>query len=123
MRPRRNANRPAGAEIVIALDRLQIVVENLITIVRAVGDRNVSLFIDLESMRQTKLAWLPASPFVARLSDEPAVLIELHNSIVAVSIGHEDVPLRVPTHIRWPAKNVFLRWRVRARSACGSAFN
>src|SRR5262245_1666144 len=105
MRPGRNANGPASAQIVISLDRLQIVVENLITIVRAIGDPHVSLSIDLQSMRQIELARLAAGPFAARLRDESAVLIELHDSIVAIPIGHEDVPLRVPTHIRRPAKN------------------
>src|SRR5262249_23107500 len=74
-------------------------------------------------MRQIELARLPARPFAARLSEESAVLVELHDAIVAIPIRDEDVALRVPTHIRRPAENVFLRWRVRARTGRDSAFN
>jgi len=38
--------------------------------------------------------------------DEPPVLVELHDARVAVAVGHEDVPLRVPANIGLPMERI-----------------
>ena len=51
VRPLRNTDRPADSEIVVGLDRFEIVVEDLVSDVGAVGDPDVALAIDLETVR------------------------------------------------------------------------
>ena len=63
-------------------------------------------------MRQVKLAGSVAGSLASRLCDEPAVFVVLHHAVIAVAVGDEDVALRVPSHIRGAAKDVFLRRRV-----------
>ena len=69
MRPLRNANGPAGTQVVVRLDRFQIVVKDLIAIVSSVGDPDVALSVDLQPMRQIELTGLPACPFAAGLRE------------------------------------------------------
>src|SRR5262245_48524454 len=123
MRALRNAYGPAGTQIVVGFDWFQIVVENLIAIVGPVGDPDVALSIDLQSMRQTELTGLTACPFAAGLRKKSAVLIKLDDAIVAIAVADEDVPLRIPSDIRRPAENVFLRRRIRARSGSYGSFH
>ena len=123
VRTLRHAHGPAGAEVVIARLRLEVVVEDLVTVVGAVGDPDVALSIDLEPVRQIELAGLFAGLLAADLREEPAVLVELHHAVVAVAVGHEDIALRVPSHVRRTAEDVLLRRRVRAGGRRDGAVN
>src|SRR3989454_8635897 len=114
VRARRNANGPANSKVVVDLLRLEVVVEDLVPKVRAVGDPDVALPIDLQPVRQVELTGFLTGVLTARLREEPAVLVELHHAVVAVSIGDENVALRVETHIRRAAENVLLCGTVRA---------
>src|SRR3989442_14511527 len=67
MRALRNANGPTDAEVVIDLLRLEVVVEDLIPDVGAVGYPDVALPVDLKPMRQVKLTRFLTGLLVARL--------------------------------------------------------
>src|SRR5207248_10549229 len=112
MRPRRNANGPADAKVIEDLLRLKVVVQDLVPDVGAVGDPDITLPVHLKPVRQVELTGFFAGLLATHLSEELSVLIKLHNAVVAVSIGYENVALRIPTHVRRPAKNVFLRRRI-----------
>src|SRR3989442_3641189 len=115
MRALRNANRPTDAQVVVDLLRLEIVVEDLIPDVGAVGYPDIALPVVLKPVRQVELAGFFTGFLVARLRQEPAVLVELHYAVIAVSIGDENVALRIPGHVRRTTENVFLCGRVWTR--------
>src|SRR5439155_12139943 len=105
---------PSGAEIGDLPDRLQIVVELLVAVVRSVGHPDVAALVDLKTVRQVEFSKLVARLFAADLRDEAAVLVVLHDAVVAVAVRDEDVALWIPTHIRRTTENVFLRRGIRA---------
>src|SRR6185437_10755770 len=110
----RDADCPADAEIGDFPDRLQIVVEHLVTEVRAVGDPDIALAVDLHAVRQVKLAKPLAGFLAACLGQETALRVVFHDAVVAVAVGDEDVALRIPTHIGRTAEDIFLRRRIGA---------
>ena len=114
MRALRNANGPTHTKVVVDGLRLEVVVEDLVPDVGAVGYPDVALPVNLESVRQVELTGFLTGLLAAHLCEEPAVLVELHHTIIAVAIGDENVALRVPSHICRTAENVFLCGRVRA---------
>src|SRR3954470_9063463 len=114
VRPRGNAQRPSGAEIGDFLDRLEIVVELLVPVVRPIRHPDVAALVDLQPVRQIELAERGARLLAAGLRDEAAVLVVLHDAIVAVAVGDEDVALRIPAHVRRSTQDVLLRRRIRA---------
>ena len=113
MRALRHAGGPADADVVIRGLRLQVVVENLIAEVGAVGDIDVALTIDLETVRKRELAGLLAGLLAAHLGDEAAILVELHHAVVAIAVGDENVALRIPAHIGWTAEDILFGRRIR----------
>src|SRR5256885_7175376 len=117
MRSGGDAQGPSRAEIGNLFDWLQIVVELLIAVVGPVGYPHVTAPVDLETVRQVEFAERLARLLAAGLRDEAAVLVVLHDAIVAVAIGDEDVPLRIEADIAGPAEDVLLRRRVRTRRA------
>src|SRR5882762_8240725 len=116
----RDAQGPSGAEIGDLSDRFQIVVELLIAVVGPVGYPYVTAPVNLKTVRQVEFAELLARLLAAGLRDEAAVLVVLHDAIVAVSIGDENVALRIETDIARAAEDVLLRRRVRARRDDGA---
>src|SRR6266851_5255297 len=115
MRSGGDAQRPSRAEIGNLPDRFQIVVELLIAVVGPVGHPYVTAPVNLEPVRQVEFAELLARLLAAGLRDEAAVPVVLHDAIVAVAIGDEDVALRIETDIARAAEDVLLRRRVRTR--------
>jgi hypothetical protein len=69
-------------------------------------------------MRRVELVRLAPANCAPHLSDVPPVLVELHDPMVDVSIGHEDVALRIPPDVGWPGEDVSLRRR-RIALRCG----
>jgi len=59
-------------------------------------------------VRQVELAGRLAGLFAADLGEEAAVLVELHDAVVAVAVRHEDVALGIPADIGRAAENIFL---------------
>src|SRR5258706_9596327 len=114
VRARRNADCPADAKIGDLADRFQIVVEHLVAEVRAVGDPDIALAVDLHAVRQVELAKALTGFLAAGLRQEAALGVVFHDAIVAVAVGDEDVALRVPAHIGRTAEDVFFRRRIRA---------
>src|SRR3989442_3690871 len=112
MRSGGDAQRPSRAEIGHLSDRLQIVVELLIAVVGPVGHPYVTAPVDLETVRQVEFAELLARLLASGLRDEAAVLVVLHDAIVAVAIGDEDVALRIEADIARAAEDVLLCRRV-----------
>ena len=123
VRPWRNTNGPADAEVVVHVFGLRLLSRTWYRIVGAVGDPDVTLPIDLKPVRQVELAGSFARLFAARLRQEPAVLVELHDAVIAVAIGNEDVALRIPSDIRRAAENIFLCRRVRSVGRRDCAFD
>ena len=115
MRSGGDAQRPSGTEIGNLFDRFQIVVELLIAVVGPVGHPDVTAAVNLETVRQVEFAELLARLLAAGLRDEAAVLVVLHDAIVAVAVGDEDVALRIEADIARAAEDVLLRRRVRTR--------
>src|SRR5882672_7961982 len=111
----RDAQGPSGAEIGDLSDRFQIVVELLIAVVGPVGYPYVTAPINLETVRQVEFAELLPCLLAADLRDEAAVLVVLHDAIVAVAICDEDVALRIEADIARAAEDVLLRRRIRTR--------
>ena len=111
MRARRDADRPRVADVVVDRLDVQVVVEDLDARVAAIADVDVSLRIHRHRVRQVELPGLVAAR--ARLLDEPAVLVELHDARVAVAVGDEDVAGRVPADVGRPAEHIVLRRRRR----------
>src|SRR5207237_4945540 len=66
------------------------------------------------TVRQVEFSKLVARLFTADLRDEAAVLVVLHDAVVAVAVRDEDVALWIPTHIRRTTESVFLRRWIRA---------
>src|SRR5262245_61326779 len=108
MRPRRDADRPRIADVVVDRFHVQIVVEHLDASVAAVADIDVAVGIHRHRVRQVQLAASAAAR--PSLLDESSVLVELHDARVAISIGHEDIPRRIKAHVSGPAEDVWL-WR------------
>src|SRR2546422_9849588 len=123
MRSAGDAQRPSGAEIGNLPDRLQIVVELLIAVVGPVGHPDVAAQINLETVRQVEFAELLPCLLAADLRDEAAVLVVLHDAIVAVAIGDEDVALRIEADIARAAEDVLLRRRIRTRDRKSTRLN
>src|SRR5256885_163117 len=90
-------------------DRFQIVVEHLVAEVRAVGDPDIALAVDLHAVRQVELAKALAGLFAAGLRQETPLRVIFPDAVVAVAVGDEDVALRVATHIGRTAEDEFLR--------------
>src|SRR5262245_21439641 len=107
MRTSRNANGPAAAKIVVSFYRFKIVVQDLVASVGSVGYPDIALSIDLKAVGQVELTGFPTRFLVPCLREKPAVLVKLHHAIVAVSVGNEDVALRIPGHICRAAENIF----------------
>src|SRR5207249_10774300 len=63
--------------------------------------------------RQVDLAERVARLLAADLRDEPSGLVVLHDAVVAIAVGDEDVALRIPTHIGRPTEDVLLRRGIR----------
>src|SRR5258706_14198731 len=114
MRARRYADRPADGKFGDLADRLPIVVEHLVAEIGAVGDPDIALAVDLHAVGQVELAKALTGLFAAGLRQETAIGVIFHDAVVAVAVGHEDVALRIPTHIGRTAADVFLRRRIRA---------
>src|SRR5712671_3735968 len=70
VRPRGNAQRPSRAEIGDFLDRLEIVVELLVPVVRPIRHPDVAALVDLQAVRQIELAERGARFLAAGLRDE-----------------------------------------------------
>src|SRR5579862_1374675 len=104
MRPRRDANRRWRPNLLDLRLEVPIAVENLNSPVPAVGDVHTTLLIHRDSEQRIELP-LPR-PFRPPGPDELAVLIELRDSGVAVSIGHVNVPRGIPSHVGRPFENV-----------------
>ena len=100
--------------LVIFLDRLEIVVEHLVPVVRPIGHPDVAALVDLQAVRQIELAERVARLLAAGLREEAAVLVVLHDAIVAIAVGDEDVALRIPADVRRPTEDVLLRRRIRS---------
>src|SRR5262252_9251433 len=79
-----NTDSPAGAEVGVLPYRLQIVVELLIAVVRAIGDPNVALQVHLQSVGQIEFSWTAAGLFTACLRQETAIFVILHDAVIAV---------------------------------------
>src|ERR1700681_1314061 len=123
VRARRNADGPTNTKVVVGGLRLEVIVQDLVPEVGAVGHPDVALPINLEPVRQAELTRFLAGLLAARLSEKPAVLVELHHPVVAVSIGDKNIALRVEAHVRRAAENVLLRRRVCARGSRDGAVN
>ncbi len=115
MRARRDADAPRRADVVVNRAEDKVVVEHLHPVVRAIGDVHVALRVDREAVRQVELARLRSGPLAADLLQEPSVLVVLHDAMVDVAVGDEDVALRVPADVGRTAQRVFLRRRRRTR--------
>ena len=76
--------------------------------VAAIGDVHVALRVDGQRMRRVELIRLVPSDVAAHLADESAVLVELHDAMVDVSIGYEDVALRIPADIGGAGEQIAL---------------
>src|SRR5438067_11404119 len=113
MRSGGDAYGPSRAEIGNLSDWLQIVVELLIAVVGPVGHPHVTAPVDLETVRQVEFAERLARLPAAGLRDEAAVPVVLHDAVVAVSIGDEEVALRIETDIARAREDVLLRRRIR----------
>src|SRR5882762_11223523 len=116
----RDAQGPSGAEIGDLSDRFQIVVELLIAVVGPVGHPDVTTPVNLETVRQVEFAELLARLLAAGLRDEAAVLVVLHDPIVAVAIGDEDVALRIEADIARAAEDVLLSGGIGTRRYDGA---
>src|SRR5207244_11072553 len=86
-------------------------VESLNPLVVLIGSEYVALRVDRDRVHDVELARLRSSRPPRR--DEPAVLVELRDSRVAVPIGDEDVSGYVPRHIARPVEVV--AWHAGAR--------
>src|SRR5215831_7787192 len=73
----------------------------------------MSVAVDLQSVRQAVLTGFGARLFASGLREEPSVLVVLHDAVVAVAIGHEDVALRIPADVGRTTEGVLLRRRIR----------
>ncbi len=109
-----HAGGPADADLVVDRLRLEVVVEHLVADVGAVGDVDVALVVDLQAVRQVELAGLLAGLFAADLGEEAPVLVELHDAVVAVAVGDEDIALLIPADVGRAAEDVLLRRLVRS---------
>src|SRR6266436_1024944 len=89
-----HTHRPRVADVRNDLFQSQIVVENLHSRVTAIAHINVALEVGRDRMRCAELeittALLPDG------LDEFAVLVELHDAGVTVTVRHEEVALLIP---------------------------
>ena len=110
--PWRDADGPGSADVYIHGLERAIVVEDLDAAVAAITDVNIALMIDLYRMHVFKLAFTFAagSPGL----EEIAVLVELHDPLVPVSVGYKDIARGIPGHICLAVKGG-------ERSGCESA--
>src|SRR5262245_48637300 len=72
VRPLRNTDRPANSKVLVGLDWFQIVVEDLVSEIGAIGNPHVALPVDLQAMRKIELARTFARLFTTRLGQESA---------------------------------------------------
>ena len=77
-----------------------------IRLLRAVGDVDVAVQVNRDAVRRAELARFRAWYLAADLLHEAAVLVELHDAVVHVAVGDEDVALRIPRDVGWPAERV-----------------
>src|SRR5213593_1946606 len=113
----RDAQRGRHADVRdVRLERAGVV-EDLNPLVVLIGDEHVALRVDRDRVRDVELARLQSSRPPRR--DEPAVLVELRDSRVAVPIGDEDVSGYVPRHIARPVEVV--AWHAGARRSTAAA--
>src|SRR5882757_8461878 len=103
-----NTDRPADPDVGDFPYGLQVVVEHLIAVVGAVGDPDVTLQVHLQSVGQVELSQRAAGFFAACLRHEAAILVVLHDAVIAVAIGDEDVALGVPADVGRAAEFVLL---------------
>src|SRR6266850_2174059 len=116
MWPRRDADRPGHADIVVDGFGVEVVVQDLHTVVRSIGYVHVPLSIHRNPVRRAELTAFRSGFLAANLLEESAILVVLDDSVIDVSVRHEDVALGVPGDIRRTAKQVLLS---RRRRACG----
>src|ERR1035437_3031837 len=85
----------------------EVVVEDLNAAVGAVADVDVAFGIRRHGMRQIQLAGRPA--LAAHRRDEASILAVLNHARIAVAVGDENVPRRVPGHVGGTIECVRLR--------------
>ena len=106
MRPGRDANRGWSPNIHDLALEGSLAVENLNSLIPAVGDVHVALRVDRDPVRRGELAWIRASRPPG--FDELTVFIELGDSGVAVSICDINITRGIPRDVGGPLKNVAL---------------
>jgi len=109
-----NADGPADAEISYFADWLQVVIEHLIAEVGTIGDPDVARRVDLQAVGKVEFPKRTAGFFAAGLGEETTILVVLHDAVVAVAVGDEDVALRIPANVGGAAESIFLRGEIRA---------
>src|SRR5579862_8093222 len=123
MRPGRNAHGPRRANVFITGLEVEIVVEDLRAVITTIRDINIALGVGSDRVRQIELARLSATFLAANLLKKPAILVVLHDSIIAVTVRNENVPLRIPRDIGRTAERILLGGRRRTRSRGDGASN
>src|SRR5579859_2228894 len=108
---------PRRSHLVINCLGLKIVIEDLDASIASISDVNVSLGIGRHGVRKVELAGLGTLGPNGR--DVSSVLVVLHYARVAITIGHEYISARIPSHVGRPVKCVRLG-RGRRRSETGS---
>src|SRR5579885_1102244 len=94
-----DASSPSGAEIFDLAQGLEVVVEFLVTVIAAVRNPSVVVVINLQAVGKVEFSERAAGLFAASLCNEATVLVVLHDSVVAVAVGDENIPLPVPADI------------------------
>src|SRR6516225_10853811 len=100
MRSRRDADSPWRADIDVLRLEFAVIVEHLNAPVAAIAHVDIAWRICRDGVRGIELAGRRASRS-PRL-DEDAVAVELGHTRIAVAVGNENVPGRVPGDVRRP---------------------
>src|ERR1043166_9015358 len=116
MRTGRDADRPWTADLVVGCFVVEIVVPYFDARIAAIADVHVTLRVGRQRVRQPQLT-VPVARRAGRL-DEPYVLVELDDAVVAVAVGHEDIAVFVPGDVSLTVERVRL---VRVRRGSRSA--
>src|ERR1035437_3567279 len=118
VRPGPNADRPRGAYIGDLALKAALVIEDLNPAVAAIRYVHVAARIGGDGERQVDLA--RSRPARAPGLEETPVTVELRDSRVAVSVGHEDVARRIPCDIAGPVEGVARDARARVGAAAAA---
>src|SRR6185436_4565905 len=90
------------AELRPLLEVAAVLIENLQTLVAAVGDEDAAAAVDRDGVRHAEFT--RPGPLLAPGLDEAPILRKFHDAIVHMAIGHEDVAVVPERHVGGPGK-------------------